>query len=109
MRLATERFLSKWALGEDSIDLKLREFIEDIDWDDREMAVDERSVLLHVEAYIAGIDEGYSLEEDLRSYLTKSVRFHLLDTDDVVLVDSSTCNADLTEIWGRQLDLSPAL
>lgn len=106
MRLVTERFLSDWALRQSSIS-RLREFVEDVDWDEQLMPDDERAVLLHTEAYIAGIDEDLSAEEDLRSYLTQHVRLHVLDTDDLILVDAGTSNADQTPNAWVQMDLTP--
>ena len=90
MRLVTEWFLSNWTLGE-SPTSQLRDFIANVDWDDRDLPSDERDVLLHAEAYLTGADEGFNSEDDLRTYLASNMRLHLLEVD-TILVESFASN-----------------
>lgn len=78
MRSETRRVLSEYGLGRRSVD-ELRDFIEDVDWDDPEMPDEERYVFLKVEAFLTGIDEALNTEADLRAYLPKVMVLRVLD------------------------------
>lgn len=94
MRIAAELLLSTYARSAISLE-HLRQRVEDIDWDDPAMPLDERRCFLHVEALLAGIDEGYNDEGDLKSFLARSVRIWLNvpGDDDAAVVSVGANNA----------------
>ena len=72
MRLQTHMFLSDYALGNVSLE-QLRDFVEDVDWDDPSIPEDERDVLLNVEVRLVGFDEGFNEEADIGAFLANAI------------------------------------
>ena len=73
MRAITSLLLSEYGLGHATVE-SVRQFVEDVDWDARDLPADERSVLLGIEARLAGIDEGLTDEGELRTFITQSTQ-----------------------------------
>lgn len=101
MRGFTHDLLSRYLLGKTSIE-DLREFVEDINWDDTQIPEDERAILLGVEGRIAGMDEGFNDESELFGFLNSSIvildeisPFDQQPTRYRVFVDQSTSDVSL--------------
>jgi hypothetical protein len=70
MRYQTSALLSNYVLGAASLQ-ELRAAVDDVDWDDPGLHEDERAMLLNVEARLVGFDEGFSEEEDIKTFLCR--------------------------------------
>lgn len=72
MRIATQTLLSNYLRGKASLE-QVRLYVEDVDWDDTSLPQKERVLLLQVEAYLAGLDEGFNEEADLKAHIAQSL------------------------------------
>lgn len=103
MRYQTEVLLSNYVLRRTSLEV-LKAFIEDIDWDDMTIPRDERTILLNVEARLAGIDENLNEESDIRDYLITSTFIVYTNVTDAVVVTGQSNNY---EGWNPLAQLDP--
>lgn len=97
MMLLALRPLSEYAFGQTDLG-QVRSLVEDIDWDAPHITGDLRSLLLGIEAYIAGIDEGFNQEEDLRAYIAEET---------VMMWDLTGSNAPATVATANNAQSSP--
>ena len=82
MRPEATLLLSDYAHGNLSL-TQLREYIENVDWDSDLVSEAERPVLLGVEGRLAGIDEGFSDEFDLKDFILRSLEVQVSPSESV--------------------------
>lgn len=95
MRPETVLILSEYVFGHIALG-RVREYVDDVDWDDRLLGQDERALLLKVEAYLVGIDDGLNDEADLKEMVLQSksiqVQWILLSDRTPVCIFAGTTN-----------------
>ena len=84
--------LSEYVLGQRSFD-ELRRCVDDVDWGDPSIPETDRSVLLHVEALIGGVDADLNDASDIQDYVLSRVEVITSMSASGVLITTGVGNA----------------